>query len=160
MPWRTRNAVPCMRSSLMVSLIEDNHWHAKGTSRPKPYFRKKYMLQKKQTHRNRCAENPQKQKSAAEALCPRLCRGIDAAADRFTAKERRPATLRRNFCKKIAASLQGLPRRGCGGGTWTSRPSGYEPDELPTAPPRDMGNNFLLRIHYRPSKEDCQVLSL
>ena len=27
---------------------------------------------------------------------------------------------------------------GCGGGTWTSRPPGYEPDELPTALPRDI----------------------
>ena len=27
---------------------------------------------------------------------------------------------------------------GCGGGTWTTRPSGYEPDELPTAPLRDI----------------------
>ena len=27
---------------------------------------------------------------------------------------------------------------GCGGGTRTSRPSGYEPDKLPTAPLRDM----------------------
>ena len=27
---------------------------------------------------------------------------------------------------------------GCGSGTRTSRPSGYEPDELPTAPSRDV----------------------
>ena len=27
---------------------------------------------------------------------------------------------------------------GCGGGTWTSRPPGYEPDELPTALLRDI----------------------
>ena len=32
---------------------------------------------------------------------------------------------------------------GCGGGTRTSRPSGYEPDKLPTAPLRDISSQYV-----------------
>ena len=41
---------------------------------------------------------------------------------------------------------------GCGGGTWTTRPPGYEPDELPTALPRDISRSRLsaLILYYFP----------
>ena len=43
-----------------------------------------------------------------------------------------------SFQKRKALLSKCFSVFGCGGGTWTSRPPGYEPDELPTALPRDI----------------------
>ncbi len=41
---------------------------------------------------------------------------------------------------------------GCGGGTRTTRPSGYEPDKLPTAPLRDIKNCLVLMAGLEPAR--------
>ena len=50
--------------------------------------------------------------------------------------------IRQNCTKKVAS--QETTSNGCGGGTRTSRPPGYEPGKLPTAPLRDVGSDLNL----------------
>ena len=77
---------------------------------------------------------------------------------------RKDALLQKEFTKRHPRTIRECLFIGCGGGTWTSRPPGYEPDELPTALPRDdtvFSRTALLLYHNyyalsSPNIPDCQ----
>ena len=84
--------------------------------------------------------------------------GFDGLCPSFASRTPDFVRLRREgsnpfLCKKQKTPYWVSPAIGCGGGIWTTRPPGYEPDELPScSTPRYIHSHFqsalLLYINY------------